>query len=190
LQPGRRDHSLQAKLGQRVDDRQQADSEHGGPPWVDAPAPDLLVHVQGAVPAAVDEYGDQEAGDGIALPPYPGQAEPALRDGIRARVMAENRDQASDRQADEDQVFDQRDADLRARGDTDPGDRDHQHDQANRAADADPRPAIRCGRAEHREHRRPEQQDLGDGPDDVGNHHQPAGEEAKVGVDRAANPLE
>jgi len=190
LQPGRRDYSLQAKLGQRVDDRQQADSQHRGAAWVCVPALDLLVDVQGAVPAAVDEYGNKETGDRVAFPAYAGQAEPALRDGIRARVMPEDRDQARDGQADEDQVFNERDADLGAGGDANPGDRDHQHDQADRAADADPRPAIGRVRAEHREDRRPEQQDLGNGPDDVGNHHQPASEEAQVRIDRAANPFE
>src|SRR5215472_14087875 len=96
LQPGRRHHSLQAKLGQRVDDRQQADCEHRGAAWVCVPVLDLLVDVQGAVPAAVDEYGDEETRDRVALAAYSGQAEPAVRDGIGARVMPEDRDQARD----------------------------------------------------------------------------------------------
>jgi hypothetical protein len=141
-QPGRRYHSLQAKLGHRVDDREEADGQHRGAAWVGVPAFDLLVHVQGAVPAAVDEHGDQESGDRVAPAAYPGQAEPAFRDRKGTWVMAEHGDQARDGQAEEDQVFNERDADLRARSDANPGDRDHQHDQADSAADADPRPAI------------------------------------------------
>ena len=143
LQPGRRYHSLQTELGECVDDRQQADGQHRGAAGVGVPAFDLLIHVQGAVPAAVDEHGDEESGDRVALPAYPGQAEPAFRDGKRASVVAEDRDQARNGQADENQVLNERDADLRARRDANPRDCDHQHDQADRAADADPRPAIR-----------------------------------------------
>src|ERR1700728_343872 len=69
------------------------------------------------------------------------------------------------------------------RGDMDADDRNHQADQ-------DVRPRAGGRRAEHREHRRGQDHDAGNHPDQRPGDHQPARHEAQVGVDGPAHPLE
>jgi hypothetical protein len=90
----------------------EEDGQDRRPAGIDPAVLDLLVDVQGAVPAGEDEHGREEAGHGTALPADSGQAEPALRDGERAGVMAEHRGQPDERGADQDHVLDQGHADL------------------------------------------------------------------------------
>ena len=105
-------------------------------------------------------------------------------------MMAQHLDQAEDRETDQDHILDHRQADLGARRDADTHDRDHKHGQGDAGSDADIRPRAAGARGEHGEDRRPDDFDPGDRPDDVTGDHQPSGQEAEVGVDRPANPLE
>jgi hypothetical protein len=159
-------------------------------PRVHPAVPDLLVDVQGAVPAAVDEHRDQEPGHRVALAVDAGQAEPAPGDRHRAGVVAQHPDEPGDRQADQDQVLHDGHADLDPGRDLDADHGDHQHDQADGAADAHIGPGVGGTGAEHSEHGGAEQEDLGHRPDDVGGDHQPAGQDAQVRVDSPADPFE
>jgi hypothetical protein len=159
-------------------------------PRVHPAVPDLLVDVQGAVPAAVDEHRDQEPGHRVALAVDAGQAEPAPGDRHRAGVVAQHPDEPGDRQADQDQVLHDGHADLDPGRDLDADHGDHQHDQADGAADAHVGPGVGGTGTEHRQHRGAEKEDLGHRPDDVGGDHQPAGQDAQVRVDSPADPFE
>src|SRR6202041_2415959 len=90
----------------------------------------------------------------------------------------------------QDEVFDQGHADLGPRGDLNADHGDDQHDDADCGADGDVLPGAGGTGAEHRDHRGAEQQNLGPGPDDVRGDHQPAGEEAEIRIDGAADPFE
>jgi hypothetical protein len=148
---------------------------------VGAPVLDLLVDVQGAVPAAVHEYRDQETGHRAALPADPGRAQPRPGDPHGTGVADEHVYQAGHGHPDQDQVLDQRHADLGAGGDPDTDNRDHQHDDADGHADRNVGPGVGGTGAENGEHRRAEQQDLGHRADDVGGDHQPSGQEPQDG---------
>ena len=83
-----------------------------------------------------------------------------------------------------------RHADLGPGGEPDAHDRDDEHDEGHAGVDADIAPTLSAELAEDREHRRAEDDDLGDRADDVANNHQPAGQEAEVRIDGPPDPLE
>ena len=113
-----------------------------------------------------------------------------LGDRERAGMMVQHRYQAHNREPDEDHVLHRRHADLCARGNSDPDDRNHQHEKRYTGGDGDQRPGAAGTGGEDGEDRWPEDLDAGHRPDDVTGDHQPSGQETQIGVDRAADPLE
>jgi hypothetical protein len=190
LQRGRGYHALQADLGQRVQDSQQCHGPEGGPAGIDAAVLHFLVDVHRAVPGAVDVDRDEQPGYGTALPADPRQAQPAAGDREDSGAVMQDREQPGDREADQDRVLDYRHADLGARGNADADHRDDQYDDCHGGGDGDIGPGAAGTGAGHGEHGRPEDDDLGHGADHVARDHQPAGQEAQVGADSAADPLE
>ena len=85
LELGRRHHSLQAQLRQRVDDGQQDDRRMAARPGLMRRCFDLLVDVQGAFPATEDEHREEQPAGEAAVPADAAEAEPALGDRERCR---------------------------------------------------------------------------------------------------------
>src|SRR6202042_494081 len=103
------------------------DGDDRRPARVGAPALDLLVDVDAAVPAAVGEHRDQEPGDDAPLAADSAEAEPAAGDVVGPGVIPEYVEQPPDRQTNQDRVLDHRHDDLTSGGDPDADDRDHGH---------------------------------------------------------------
>src|SRR5208282_1231277 len=115
----------------------------------------------------------------VTLAADPVQAEPAAGDRDGAGVAAQDPGQPGDGEADEDRVFGDGHGDLGPGGELDPGDRDDEHDEQDGGADGDVRGGAGGVGAGHGQDGGGQDHDAGD----VGGDHQPAGEEAQVGVD-------
>ena len=124
----------------------------------------------------------------LPLPPMPlGLSQPA-RHVVGAGPMAGDSDDADDREADEDRILDDGDADLGAGGDADTDDSEEQHHESDGRGDADIGPDVPRVGAKDRQHRGTKDLNAAHRGDDVAGHHQPADHEPEVRVDGAADP--
>ena len=87
-------------------------------------------------------------------------------------------------------VLDHGHADLGTGGDPDADHREDEHHEDDDAGDGHRGPGARRRGTGNRQDRRAEDDHPGDGADNVGDDHQPPGEEPEVRVDRPADPLE
>src|ERR1700761_2771480 len=105
-------------------------------------------------------------------------------------MVAQYQDQAADGQSDENQVLDDGHADLGPGRDPDADDREDEHHEDDDETDDDRNAGTRRRVIDDGQDGRADDDRPGHGADDIGDDHQPSGEEPEVRVNRPADPFE